>query len=76
MRKTGTQKAATAPMSIPAVVVRPANVPPLSSDRIRKREGIRWRRARPWYFITGARVVAMVTTRRGRLLQRLVSQLR
>ena len=34
---------------------RPPNVAPLSSGRIRKRGGIRWRRASPWYFTTGSR---------------------
>jgi hypothetical protein len=51
---------------------RPPNVPPLSSDRIRKQGGSRQRRASPWYFTTGERGAAVVTTRRGRLLQRLV----
>ncbi len=34
---------------------RPPNVPPLSSGRIRKRRGHRWRRASPWYITTGER---------------------
>ena len=54
---------------------RPPNVPPLSSGRIRKPEGIRWRRASPWYITTGEREAVQVTTRRGRLLQRLVGRL-
>ena len=53
---------------------RPPNVPPLSSGRISKRKGCRWRRASPWYFTTGEREAAQVATRRGRLLQRLVGQ--
>jgi hypothetical protein len=32
-----------------------ANVPPLSSGRIRKPQGGRWRRASPWYITTGDR---------------------
>jgi hypothetical protein len=50
----------------------PPNVPPLSSGRIRKRRGIRWQRASPWYSTTGEREAMGSTTRRGRLLQRLV----
>jgi hypothetical protein len=38
-----------------ATLPSPANVPPLSSGRIRKRGGIMWRRASPWYFTTGER---------------------
>jgi hypothetical protein len=53
---------------------RPPNVPPLSSGRISKRGGIRWRRASPWYLTTGDRQTLHVATRRGRLLQRLVGQ--
>ena len=44
---------------------RPPNVPPLSSGRIRKPRGIKWRRASPWYFTTGEREGVRVTTRRG-----------
>ena len=50
------------------------NVPPLSSGRISKTGGHRWRRASPWYSTTGEREALMFTTRRGRLLQRLVGQ--
>ncbi len=32
-----------------------ANLPPLSSGRIRKPEGSRWRGPSPWYFTTGER---------------------
>jgi hypothetical protein len=38
-----------------AEFTRPPNVPPLSSGRIRKRGGVRWRRASPWYITTGER---------------------
>src|SRR6185369_6239943 len=35
------------------------NVPPLSSGRIRKAGGNRWRRASPWYLTTGEREAAL-----------------
>jgi hypothetical protein len=56
------------------VHARPPNVPPLSSGRIRKRGGVRWGRASPWYFTTGEKEALLVTTRCGRLLQRLVGR--
>ena len=52
---------------------RPPNVPPLSSGRIRKPEGIRRGRASP-RSSAGDRAAVKDTTRHGRLLQRLVGQ--